>query len=141
MKIIDNSAVIRVVGLGYVGLPLSVLQAKNGFRVIGINKFIEKIDKVNQGNNYISDVDTEELQRVIESGHLMATSDFIRLEECDVVLICVPTPLTPNKTPDITAIVKVTKHLKQHDHSDILVALKSTTYPGTTEEVIILALT
>jgi len=140
-KIKKQSAVIGVVGLGYVGLPLAVLQAKNGFRVIGIDESIEKIDRVNQGNNYIADVDSEELRRVVESGHFMATSDFHRLRECDVVLICVPTPLTPNKEPDITAIVKVTDQIAREAHSDMLVVLESTTYPGTTEEVIIPKLT
>lgn len=140
-KIKNQSAVIGVVGLGYVGLPLAVLQAKNGFHVIGIDASIDKIDRVNQGNNYISDVDSEELRNVVESGHFMATSDFKRLKECDVVLICVPTPLTPNKEPDITAIIKVTNHIAQQAHPNMLVVLESTTYPGTTEEVIIPALT
>ncbi len=140
-KVIDRSAVIGVVGLGYVGLPLAVLQAKNGFRVIGIEESLEKVDRVNQGHNYILDVDGEELRAAVESGRLVATNDFHRLRECDVILICVPTPLTPNKEPDISAIVKVTKNLAKQAHPNMLVVLESTTYPGTTEEVIIPMLT
>lgn len=140
-KITKHEAVVAVIGLGYVGLPLAVLQAKIGFRVIGIDESIEKVDRVNQGNNYISDVDSEELRCVVESGQFIATSDFHRLKECDVVLICVPTPLTLNKEPDITAIVKVTDHIAREAHSDMLVVLESTSYPGTTEEVIIPKLT
>lgn len=140
-KIKRRTAVIGVVGLGYVGLPLAVLQAKNGFHVIGVDESVEKVDRVNQGNNYISDVNSEELRQVVESGHFMATSHFTQLRDCDVVLICVPTPLTPNKEPDITAIRKVTEQLGRQIHPDMLVVLESTTYPGTTEEVIIPMLT
>ena len=140
-KITNHSAVIGVVGLGYVGLPLAVLQAKNGFRVIGFDEAVGKVDQVNQGSNYISDVNSMDLQRVVETGHLRATGDFALLRECDVVLICVPTPLTANKEPDISAIVKVTKYLAKHAHPNMLVILESTTYPGTTEEVIVPALT
>lgn len=139
-KINNHSAVVGVIGLGYVGLPLAVLQAKKGFHVIGIDESLEKVDKVNQGNNYILDVANEELRQVVESAHFVATSDFYRLRDCDVVLICVPTPLTPNKEPDISAIVKVTHHIAQQAHPDMLVVLESTTYPGTTEEIIIPAL-
>ena len=136
-KIRDRSAKIGVVGLGYVGLPLAVLQAKTGFSVIGIDSVAEKIDLVNQGNNYIGDVADAELREVVESKRLIATTDFSTLKECDVVLICVPTPLTKNKEPDITAIIKVTEHLACHAHPGILVVLESTTYPGTTEEIIL----
>ena len=140
-KIKNHSAVIGVVGLGYVGLPLAVLQAKNGFRVIGFDEAVGKVDQVNQGSNYISDVNGMDLQRVVETGHLKATGDFTLLRECDVVLICVPTPLTANKEPDIRAIVTVTNYLAKHAHPNMLVILESTTYPGTTEEVIVPALT
>ena len=136
-KIKDHSAKIGVVGLGYVGLPLAVLQAKTGFSVVGIDSVPQKVDLVNQGNNYIGDVDDAELREVVEGKRLVATSDFSALKDCDVVLICVPTPLTKNKEPDITAILKVTEHLARHAHPDILVVLESTTYPGTTEEVIL----
>ncbi len=136
-KVKDHSAKIGVVGLGYVGLPLAVLQAKTGFSVIGIDSVQAKVELVNQGNNYIGDVVDSELREVVESKQLVATTDFSSLKECDVILICVPTPLTKNKEPDITAIVKVTEHLAEHAHPDMLVVLESTTYPGTTEEVIL----
>ena len=136
-KIRDHSAKIGVVGLGYVGLPLAVLQAKTGFSVIGIDSVAEKVDLVNQGNNYIGDVVDAELREVVESKRLVATTDFSSLKDCDVILICVPTPLTKNKEPDITAIRKVTEHLANHAHPGMLVVLESTTYPGTTEEVIL----
>ena len=140
-KIKDRSAKIGVVGLGYVGLPLAVLQAKTGFSVIGIDEVAEKVDLVNQGNNYILDVSDAELREVVENKRLTATTDFSCLKQCDVVLICVPTPLTRNKEPDISAIVKVTQHLAHHAHPNMLVVLESTTYPGTTEEVILSQLT
>ena len=140
-KIKSHSAQIGIVGLGYVGLPLAVLQAKNGFTVIGIDEVAEKVDMVNQGTNYILDVVDEELNEVVHTKRLSATTDFSVLKECDVVLICVPTPLTRNKEPDISAILKVCQHLAQHAHPGMLVVLESTTYPGTTEEVILPALT
>ena len=136
-KIRDHSAKIGVVGLGYVGLPLAVLQAKTGYSVIGIDAVAEKVELVNQGNNYIGDVVDAELREVVENKQLVATTDFSYLKQCDVILICVPTPLTKNKEPDITAIVKVTEHLASHAHPGMLVVLESTTYPGTTEEVIL----
>ena len=135
-KIKDRSAVIGVVGLGYVGLPLAVLQAKTGFRVHGIDEVEAKVNMVNQGENYILDVDNAELKEAVNAKRLTATSDFSVLKKCDIVLICVPTPLTANKEPDIRAIVKVTRHLAEHMHPDILVVLESTTYPGTTDEII-----
>lgn len=140
-KITSHSAVVGVVGLGYVGLPLAVLQAKTGYRVYGIDEVPGKVDMINQGSNYISDVEDHELREVVDNHMLSATTDFSTLRQCDVVLICVPTPLTRNKEPDISAIVKVTEHLAKHAHPNMLVVLESTTYPGTTEEVICARLT
>jgi len=136
-KITKRTATVGVVGLGYVGLPLAVLQARTGYRVIGIDEAAEKVERVNRGENYISDVDVAELQQVVRAGRLSATQEFGALRECDVVLICVPTPLTRNKEPDISAIVKVTRELTKHLHPDLLVVLESTTYPGTTEGVLL----
>jgi len=136
-KITKRTATVGVVGLGYVGLPLAVLQAKTGYRVVGIDEAAEKVERVNRGENYISDVDVAELQQVVRAGRLSATQEFGALRECDVVLICVPTPLTRNKEPDISAIVKVTRELTKHLHPDLLVVLESTTYPGTTEGVLL----
>lgn len=135
-KIKDRSAVIGVVGLGYVGLPLAVLQAKTGYRVIGVDEIGEKVNRLNRGENYISDVEDNELRQGVKAGKLKATTDFAQLRQCDVVLICVPTPLTKQKEPDLTAVVKVTRELAKHTHPDMLVILESTTYPGTTEEVL-----
>jgi UDP-N-acetyl-D-glucosamine dehydrogenase len=140
-KIETRSAVIGVIGLGYVGLPLAVLQAKAGFTVYGIDEVEEKVDRVNEGETYISDIDGNELRDVVRAGRLTATSDFQVLERCDVVLICVPTPLTKNREPDISAIRKVTRRLSESVHPNMLVVLESTTYPGTTDEVIVPALT
>ena len=140
-KIQDRSAKIGVVGLGYVGLPLAVLQAKTGYHVFGVDEVAAKVDMVNQANNYILDVEDAELQEVVNQKRLEATTDFSVLQQCDIVLICVPTPLTRNKEPDISAIVKVMGHLARYAHPDMLVVLESTTYPGTTEEVILPALT
>lgn len=140
-KIQNHTAVIGVVGLGYVGLPLAVLQAKTGYRVLGVDEAPDKVAKVNRGENYISDVDSGELREVVTAGRLSATSEFKVLGECDVVLICVPTPLTRNKEPDISAIVKVARELAKYARPDMLVVLESTTYPGTTEEVMLPILT
>jgi UDP-N-acetyl-D-glucosamine dehydrogenase len=135
-KIKDHSAVIGVVGLGYVGLPLAVLQAKIGYRVLGVDEVSEKVNRVNRAENYISDVEDTELRQAVQSGSLKASTDFSSLRQCDVVLICVPTPLTKQKEPDLTAVVKVTRELAKYVHPDMLVVLESTTYPGTTEEVL-----
>ena len=140
-KIQNRSAKIGVVGLGSVGLPLAVLQAKTGFHVFGVDEVSAKVEMVNQANNYILDVDDAELRQVVDQKRLEATTDFSVLQQCDIILICVPTPLTRNKEPDISAIVKVLGHLANYAHPDMLVVLESTTYPGTTEEVILPALT
>ncbi len=140
-KIKNRSAKIGVIGLGYVGLPLAVLQAKTGYHVFGVDEVAGKVDMVNQGKNYILDVEDSELREVVEQKRLEATTDFSVLRQCDIILICVPTPLTRNKEPDISAIVNVLGHLADHSHPNMLVVLESTTYPGTTEEVILPALT
>jgi UDP-N-acetyl-D-glucosamine dehydrogenase len=140
-KIQRREAVVGVIGLGYVGLPLAVLQAKTGFRVFGIEEVREKVERVNRGDNYIADVDDAELRIAVGTGRLTAVTDFGVLAQCDVVLICVPTPLTRNREPDISAILKVTGELARRVHPEMLVVLESTTYPGTTEEVLLPRLT
>ena len=92
-KIRNHSAVVGVVGLGYVGLPLAVLQAKTGFRVYGIDEVAEKVERINRGENYISDVEDQDLRDVVNKKQFTATSDFSTLGKCDIVLICVPTPV------------------------------------------------
>lgn len=140
-KIHDHSAIVGVVGLGYVGLPLAVLQAKTGFRVFGIDDDHEKIARVDKGNSYIGDVRDTDLAHASRTHGLSATTNFDVLQQCDVVLICVPTPLTANKEPDLRAVIRVTKALAQRAHPDMLVVLESTSYPGTTEEIIVPELT
>lgn len=135
-KIKKRSADIGVIGLGYVGLPLSVEKAKAGFVVLGFDVQCEKVDMVNRGENYIGDIVPQDLKDIVASGHLSATCDFDRLMECDVVAICVPTPLDKFKQPDLSYIVNSAKEISKRMHKDMLVVLESTTYPGTTEEIV-----
>jgi UDP-N-acetyl-D-glucosamine dehydrogenase len=135
-RIEDGSAVLGVVGLGYVGLPLAVEMAAAGYRVIGIEVSDEKVALVNEGSSYIPDVRAEELLRVVESDLLSATTDFSTVERCDAVVICVPTPLNEMKEPDTSYMEAASRAITPHLHADMLVTLESTTYPGTTEEVI-----
>ena len=139
-KIKNHSAVIGVVGLGYVGLPLAVLQTQTGYRVIGIDEDAEKVYLANKGKSYIGDVSDKDLAQAIGSKRFSASTNLGLIDQCDVILICVPTPLTVNKEPDISAIIKVTQAIAKHAHPDMLVVLESTSYPGTTEEVIVPAL-
>lgn len=136
-KILDRTAVIGVAGIGYVGLPLAVEKAKVGFRVVGYDRNPIRVDQINQGLNYIRDVDDRELAEMVDSQHLRATIDFASLGECDVVIICVPTPLTPNFDPDISYIRNVGEMVAERLRPGMLVCLESTTYPGTTEEVLL----
>ncbi len=136
-KLDTGDAVIGVVGLGYVGLPFAVEKAKVGFRVIGIEQNPNRAAKVNKGENYIGDVKDEELRSLVTLGLLSADVDFSRVPEMDVVVIAVPTPLTKNQTPDLRYIEDVTRALAPHLRAGQLVSLESTTYPGTTEEVML----
>ncbi len=135
-KITGKTARVGVVGLGYVGLPLAVEKAKAGFSVLGFDIQKEKCDAVNRGENYIGDVVPEELTRLVRNGHLAASTDFSRLSECDIVAICVPTPLDSYKQPDMTYVETSARTVAQYAHKDMLVVLESTTWPGTTEEVL-----
>ncbi len=136
-KIEARTAVVAVVGVGYVGLPLAVEKAKVGFEVVCIDQNPHRVHMINEGQNYIRDVKDEELSLVVSGGNLVATTSFEVLDRADVVIICVPTPLTENKDPDISYIVNVTRHIAEHLHPGQLISLESTTYPGTTEEVIL----
>lgn len=136
-KITSKSAQIGVIGLGYVGLPLAVEKAKAGFRVMGFDIQREKVDKINRGENYIGDVVPEDLAALTKNGHLSATGNFSRIGECDVLAICVPTPLDKFKQPDLSYIVNTGNAIMPFMHRDMLVVLESTTYPGTTEEVLL----
>lgn len=131
-----QTAKIGVIGLGYVGLPLAVEKAKAGFTVLGFDIQCEKVDMVNRGENYIGDIVPEDLEYLVVRERLSATCDFDRLAECDVVTICVPTPLDKFKQPDLSYIINSTKEISKRMHKDMLVVLESTTYPGTTEEIV-----
>ena len=136
-KIVDRSATVGVVGIGYVGLPLAVEKAKVGFHVTGYDRNPIRVDQIRQGLNYIRDVDDGDLASVVESGTLEATSDFASLGSCDCIVICVPTPLTANKEPDISFIRAVAGEVARQLRPGQLICLESTTYPGTTEEVLL----
>ena len=135
-KIENRIAHIGVIGLGYVGLPLAVEKAKAGFKVLGFDIQSSKVEMVNRGENYIGDIIPQDLKDLAANGHLSATTDFDRLMECDVVAICVPTPLDKFKQPDLSYIINSAKEIAKRIHKDMLIVLESTTYPGTTEEVV-----
>ena len=136
-KFVDRTAVIGVAGIGYVGLPLAVEKAKVGFEVVGYDRNSVRVDEVNQGLNYIRDVSDSELAAMVEGGKLRATTDFSSLSHCDAIVICVPTPLTPNLDPDISYIKAVGEQIAAQLRPGQLISLESTTYPGTTEEVLL----
>lgn len=134
-KIKTHTAIVGVVGLGYVGLPFAVEKAKVGFPVVGIEQNTIRVERVNTADNYIADVKDEDLKRVVSSGKLQAVVSFDRVAEMDVIVICVPTPLTKNLTPNLSYVEKVTQSIAKHLRPGQLVTLESTTYPGTTDEV------
>ena len=135
-KIITKKANIAVIGLGYVGLPLAVNLAKSGFKVFGLDKDADRVEQINRKTSYILDIPSSEIARVISKGKLLAQTEFDVLKTADVILICVPTPLKRKYTPDITYILAAVKTIRQHLKKDTLIILESTTYPGTTEELI-----
>jgi nucleotide sugar dehydrogenase len=136
-KIRNKEAIVGVVGLGYVGLPFAVEKAKVGFKVIGIENNPVRAAKVNRGENYIQDVRDEELRELVSKGLIVADTGFERVPEMDVIVICVPTPLTKNLTPDLQYVEKVTREIAARLRPGQLISLESTTYPGTTEEVML----
>ncbi|MFH2001730.1 MAG: nucleotide sugar dehydrogenase [Planctomycetota bacterium] len=136
-KIEDNSVVVAVIGLGYVGLPLAVEFASQSIHVIGIDNDPVKVEKINRGENYIPDVNDEALCRLVKEGMLKATTDYSSLSQVDTISICVPTPLSKLKDPDISYIVEATEQIVNTLKEGQLIVLESTTYPGTTEEVIL----
>jgi len=136
-KIQDHSAIVGMVGLGYVGLPFAVEKAKVGYHVIGIEQNQERADRVNAGENYIPDVKDDELRDLVQKGCLEAVTDLARVAEMDVIVIAVPTPLTKNLIPDLQYVEHVTRELAGHVRPGQLISLESTTYPGTTDEVML----
>lgn len=135
-KIADHTIIAGVVGLGYVGLPLAVEKAKAGFKTIGFDVQKEKVDMVNAGHNYIGDVVDSDLAKLVAEGMLSATSDFSFIKDVDFVAICVPTPLDAHQQPDISYVRDSAESVAKYLHKGMMVVLESTTYPGTTEELI-----
>src|SRR5688572_1349128 len=133
----DTSASIGVIGLGYVGLPLIVEFTLKGFRGIGFEVDEKKAAEINAGRSYIVDVTDETVAKCIESGKLSATTDFAELSNCDVIIICVPTPLRKTKDPDMSYIISAGEEIQGHMRRGQLIILESTTYPGTTDEVLL----
>ncbi len=130
----SKQAIIGVIGLGYVGLPLLIRFAEEGFRIIGFDIDKNKVKKLNKGKSYIKHIDSEFIKKYVSSNSFSATNDFSRLKEVDVIIICVPTPIGKHYEPDLSFVLNTTKIISQHLRKGQLVILESTTYPGTTEE-------
>ncbi len=136
LKIKNREIVVGVVGLGYVGLPLAVEKAKAGYRTIGFDVQAKKVDMINNGNNYIGDVVDSDLEKLVKEGKLSATTDFSFIKDVDFVAICVPTPLDKHQEPDISYVRDSAEAISRFLKKKTMVVLESTTYPGTTEELI-----
>lgn len=135
-KIEKKEITVGVAGLGYVGLPLAVEKAKAGFKTIGFDVQDEKVKMVNEGHNYIGDVVDNDLKEIVKNGMLKATSDFSFIKDVDFIAICVPTPLDEHQQPDISYVENSAKEISKYLSKETMVVLESTTYPGTTEELI-----
>jgi UDP-N-acetyl-D-glucosamine dehydrogenase len=135
-KIRNKTARVGIVGLGYVGLPLALEFAKAGFHVTGIDVQDSKVASLKRGESYVQDIPTSELQPLVEAGRITATTDFSVVRELDTVNICVPTPLRKTKDPDMSYIVSACDEIVKYSHPGMLVILESTTYPGTTDELV-----
>ncbi len=133
----DKKSRIAVLGLGYVGLPLATVFGEAGFHVTGIDPDTRKVDSLNKGISYIPDVETEAVAALVKSGNLAATTDFSVLKDIDAVSICVPTPLRQTGDPDMSFILSATEELAKYMHKGMVVVLQSTTYPGTTRELLL----
>lgn len=135
-RIHNRSALLCIVGMGYVGLPLAVEFAEMGFRVKAVDVDAAKVESINRGESYIDDIPTSRLAPLVASGHLMATTNYEDVRDVDAVSICVPTPLRKTKDPDMSYIIQSIEAIASVAHPGMLVVLESTTYPGTTEEII-----
>lgn len=133
----SREAQVSVIGLGYVGLPLAVVFAEAGFHVIGIDVDVRKIEALRQGRSYIQDVPSEQIARLVQNGRLEAITDFSVLAQVDAVSICVPTPLRKTGDPDLSYILSATQELAKYLHPGMVIVLESTTYPGTTRELML----
>jgi UDP-N-acetyl-D-glucosamine dehydrogenase len=136
-KIESRKALLGVIGLGYVGLPLAVELAHAGFRVVGIDVDEKRVKELQKGRSYVQDVPTRDVRALVRSGHLQATTDFSVLKRVDAVNVCVPTPLSKQRDPDVSYIVAAAQQVARYLHPGMLVILESTTYPGTTDELIL----
>ena len=136
-KLNNRTARVAVLGVGYVGLPFATVFADAGFNVLGIDPAVDKVEKLNAGESYIKDVTSEDVARLVKAGRLSATTDFSRLKEADAVSICVPTPLRKTGDPDLSFILSVSDELAKYMHPGMVVVLESTTYPGTTREILL----
>jgi UDP-N-acetyl-D-glucosamine dehydrogenase len=136
-KIRERRATLAVVGLGYVGLPLAVEFARAGLRVVGLDVDARKVEALHRGESYIPDVPSALLAELVAAGALSATTDYAALAAVDAVSICVPTPLNKTRDPDMSYVVDAATHVAQHAHPGLLIVLESTTYPGTTEEILL----
>src|ERR1051326_3980043 len=136
-KLKSKEVRVAILGLGYVGLPLAVVFAEAGFKVTGIDPDSRKVDSLKNCISYIPDVKTESVEKLVKSGHLDATTDFSVLEDMDAVSICVPTPLRQTGDPDMSFIISATEQLSKYIHKGMVVVLQSTTYPGTTRELLL----
>jgi len=136
-KFADHTARIGIIGLGYVGLPLAVVFAEAGFNVIGIDPIREKVDAINRGESYILDVDSNRVKALMDAGKLKASTDYANLGDSDAVSICVPTPLRKTGDPDLSFIASAAKSLAPYVHRGMVIVLESSTYPGTTREMVL----
>src|SRR5947207_11705112 len=136
-KIASRSLRIAIIGLGYVGLPLATAFAEDGFHVTGIDIDQQKVEQAARGESYVSDISNKTLHELIESKLLHFTSLFAALDDVDAICICVPTPLLKTRSPDISYIISAAQQVRAHLHPGQLVVLESTTYPGTTDEVVL----
>ncbi len=136
-KLNDRSAHVVILGLGYVGLPLAAVLADAGYRVTGVDLDAEKVKLLNQGISYIDDVETSLVKKLVDGNKLHATTDFSVVSDADAVSICVPTPLRKTRDPDMSYIVAVSESIVEYVHPDMVVVLESTTYPGTTRELLL----
>jgi UDP-N-acetyl-D-glucosamine dehydrogenase len=136
-KFLDHSAKVVIIGLGYVGLPLAVACAEAGFVVTGIDLDTRKVDTIQRGESHVQDVPSEQVNRLRKSGNLSATTEFSVLKDADAVSICVPTPLRKTGDPDLSYILSATEALAKFMHPNMVVVLESTTYPGTTREILL----
>lgn len=136
-KFEDRTARIGVVGIGYVGLPLAVVFAEAGFDVVGVDPIQEKVDSLNRGESYILDIDSARVKALVDAGKLSASTDYAELAKVDAVSICVPTPLRKTGDPDLSFIASASKSLAPYLHPGMVVVLESSTYPGTTREMVL----